>query len=126
MTYIESVVSSLFGLSWHASFIPAGSIQSLLQSADTAVLLTNSLAGSTCGLAGQLGPGTGVPVAWAAKACAGPNLSFPHEISHLFGCRHNRCLSAFGRGQFNSSLGLRIRCTLGMIADNLLENWTEC
>merc|ERR1711983_155728 len=59
-----------------------GSVSNLLQAADIAVLLTKTLAGSICGMAGMLGPGSGEPIAWVAKECAGgQQMSFHHEIT---------------------------------------------
>ena len=70
-----------------------GSVSNLLQSADIAVLLTKTLAGSICGMAGMLGPGSGEPIAWVAKECAGGQqgvnsidiMNFGHEAGRKTG-----------------------------------------
>ena len=70
------------------SFFPLGSEEKLLQSADLAMLLTNSTANG--GIGGQVdgvdpirNPGI-FRCAWSAKNFKG---AFVHEIGHLFGAR---------------------------------------
>ena len=67
--------------------------ESLLNSADTAILITATKAGSAEGYA-SLGPTQitgGYPVAWVSiKSLVSAVYTLTHEIGHLFGCLHDR------------------------------------
>lgn len=57
--------------------------------ADIMILLTgNSLYGSSCGLARDIGATADNALAAAREGCAAGYYSFGHEIGHLFGARH--------------------------------------
>ena len=83
---LESFINKL--TNYRGSFFPLGSEEKLLQSADLAMLLTNSTANG--GIGGQVdgvdpirNPGI-FRCAWSAKNFKG---AFVHEIGHLFGAR---------------------------------------
>ncbi len=65
----------------------AGGVDRTLNTADIAILMAGSQAGSVAGQVMNIGPG-GTPVGWAAQSFE--RVAFPHEIGHIFGARHNR------------------------------------
>jgi hypothetical protein len=86
-----------------------GSVKNLLNTADMAILLTESQAGVSLGTA-HFGPRkiTGKPpTAWAAPI--GNELVFVHELGHVMGAFHNREIMPLSL--FNYNYGFQIRRT---------------
>ncbi|HKU86102.1 MAG TPA: M12 family metallo-peptidase, partial [Casimicrobiaceae bacterium] len=68
--------------------------------------------GAYCGM-GWIGPNAGYGFTVVNRGCASGNLSFPHEIGHNFGARHDAYVDAattpyaYGHGYVNASGGWR-------------------
>jgi len=68
--------------------------------------------GAYCGL-GWIGPNAGYGYTVVNRGCASSNLSFPHEIGHNFGARHDTYVDAattpyaYGHGYVNTTEGWR-------------------
>jgi peptidyl-Asp metalloendopeptidase len=78
--------------------------------ADLVVMLTEG--GGYCG-SSYLGPSSSYAFAVVNRGCASSNYSFPHEIGHLFGARHDVYVDAstspyaYGHGYVNCTQGWR-------------------
>ena len=58
--------------------------------ADLCILITDTMINNLCGLASVIGPSSySNAYCVVARGCAVGNLSFPHELGHLYGCRHD-------------------------------------
>jgi|KBSMisStaDraftv2_1062788.scaffolds.fasta_scaffold09082_4 hypothetical protein len=78
--------------------------------ADLVVMLTEG--GGYCG-SSYLGPSSSYAFAVVNRGCASSNYSFPHEVGHLFGARHDAFVDAsttpyaYGHGYVNCTQGFR-------------------